>query len=973
MQKSRYGKTDVVEEFLRYPFNGPVKYDFDYTGTFSKYSIVDRNYVDTLVKPHKRLISGGAEWDSLGLSLNFNTSNLYYTFTGQILVASASSGSFNSGGALDRIDAIVINESGLVATVEGTPAAIPTRPTISDSQILVQYAYLPASATTIGASEEIYTNNSQWTVSSFQLLTAAGSLSSLTGTFNAGFTGDDYASGSCVQVNSDYTTGVRFTKPLGQGITASQYGSLSMRIKFTSVVPDNKSLFAQIQGTANGAAVFGNTVNLMTYGLQRDTINQWQHVVVPTSKFGSDIAQIQSLTLRMAGGSTASNTLWRADYILLQRGRDFDGYMGEPDAVGGGGSNAVSGNVIGPAEDGDYTDGVFVDFNPNTPIGTAVDRFNELFLALVPSPAPTLLAGDWSVNARSSGVNGKLSFDDSNPISGSTYYGANTAPSSPVSVDGTWTAAGKRMQIFASSNTADFSGTLASSTPVHTGVPTPAYPAFSFGDALSGTLTLSINGTIVSTASLSSTVAAINNTSGGAQSGFILSAATHSKFPTGSPFVTTTPSFQSRTGTWLLKGNNPEIRFGYNYIIAEHKSTSPSFTRTLTRFEFINDHNTDATVFDAANITSYTLTGSKYLSGITYYTGGTIYYNATMSNMYRNTYYSAGNAVTFNDASTAGNAGGNPILSTTVVGGSSQYALLNSGGNELRKVDLAVDFNSSNPLGFSILSSKRRLNDPIGLSVNTKRTLQGDRTGGTQSITNVYLDNIAASSNVSTAEGFDDENFRLKGEGTGLSYSLISNISTNSATSGTWSGTHSLIGGDQYHNTGLQVFNSTLVYPTTNFSSVGTTTGTNPNYGNADTNYSTATGVRTYIRYFYNATTFGNFKITINGSGGTFVAKSTSITGTNNIWVEMKLPGTSSPTTGWLDCYNTFNETVPGPWDDGKGCWKSSGGAGKAFGAIWGLTTGSRNNSTSGGYVVIKITVAQGFTGQFTGLTFAWG
>jgi hypothetical protein len=87
----------------------------------------------------------------------------------------------------------------------------------------------------------------------------------------------------------------------------------------------------------------------------------------------------------------------------------------------------------------------------------------------------------------------------------------------------------------------------------------------------------------------------------------------------------------------------------------------------------------------------------------------------------------------------------------------------------------------------------------------------------------------------------------------------------------------------------------------------------------------------------------------------------------------VKLPGTSTPTTGWLDCYNAYNETLPGPWDDGRGAWKSSGGAGKAFGTIWGLGIGSRNNSTSGGYVVIKITVAQGFTGNFTGLTFAWG
>ena len=33
--------------------------------------------------------------------------------------------------------------------------------------------------------------------------------------------------------------------------------------------------------------------------------------------------------------------------------------------------------TIGSAEDGTYTDGLFTDFTSTTPVGTAVDRFNE--------------------------------------------------------------------------------------------------------------------------------------------------------------------------------------------------------------------------------------------------------------------------------------------------------------------------------------------------------------------------------------------------------------------------------------------------------------------------------------------------------------------------------------------------------------------------------------------------------------------
>lgn len=953
--KSRYGNTDVSEEFLRYPFNGPIKYEHDYTGTYSKYSIVDKYYVDGLVKPHKRLLSGGAEWNLIGNGMSFSVSDLFYTFTGEIQSYSASYPglSFDAGSSLDRIDAIVINEDRTLSIVKGDQASIPAKPVISDSQILVQYAYIGALSTTIGTSTTIYANNSQWTVSNYQISGAQS------GTYDPAFSGDDFASGACVQLNTDYRTGVKFTQPIGTGLSASMFSSLSMRVKFTSVVPDNKSLFAQILGTANGAAVYGNTLNLMTYGLQRDVVNAWQHVVVPTSKFGNEMSHYNALTLRMAGGASGSNTLWRADMILLQRGRNFDGYMGEPDGTGGAASTAVGGNVIGPAEDGSYTDGVFTDFNPNTPIGTAVDRFNELFLALVPASAPSLLTGDWS-GSRTGGVNGKLSFDDSNSIAEATYVGANTAPS-PVNVDGTWTSSGKRLSIYAATNTNNITGTLASATLADTGSPTPAYVANSFGDANTGNIILNINGTIVSTASVSTTTNAINTTSGGAQSGFILSAATHSKFPTGNLFLTTNPMFQSRTGTWLVRYDDTRIRNGYNYVIAEHISTS--FTRTLSRFEFIQDANAVNTTFNNFYITSFTLTGNKYLSGIAYYEGGTIQYDGTMSNLYRNTYYPSSDAITFNDLNTVGNAGTNPHLTV-----SAQYALIASGGNELRNVRLSTDFNSSSPLTFNLISSgKRRLNDPIGIGTNAKRTLQGNSTGGTSSITGVYLDNVAATSNIGTIEDFNDETFRLQCEGAGMSYSLISNISTNP-----WDSTESLVGANAYHNVGLQVFNSRLIYPTTNYSTQGAS-GTNLNFGLSGRDYSSATGQRSYIRYFYNATTYGNFTMTINGSGGTFVPRSTAMTG-NNIWVEIKLPGSSSGTTGWMDCYNDFDATLgSAAWNDGKGARKSASGLGRAFGTTWGLTTGSRLTNLSSGNVVLRITVAQGSAAVFTGITFGWG
>ncbi len=951
--KSRYGSTDVVEEFLRYPFESPIAYDYDYSGTYSKYSIVDKYYVDSLVKPYKKLISGGAEWNLSGLSMTFSVSDLYYTFAGEILSYSASYPGliFDASESNPRIDAIVINEGNTLSIVKGIASTNPARPVVSDSQILVQYVYIDANYTTIGVSESVYLNGSQWTVTPYQL---SGIQS---GSYDSDFTGDTYdTSTKCVQLDTDFRTGVKFKKQ-STGLDATKYGSLSMRFKFTDIVPDNKSLFVQIQGTANGASVYGNTLNLMSYGLQRDVVNTWQHIVVPTSKFGNNIATYDVLTLRMAGGASGSNTLWRADSILFQKGINFDGYMGEPDATGGGsgigGLNpAVGGGVIGPAETGDgtYTDGVFTDFTETTTIGTAVDRFNELFLSLVPSPAPILTK--WS-GARSNGVSGKLSFGTTDQtIDATTYYAANsTNGANPVvAADVLWSPNGNRLSIYAagSVNTGDFTGVLANGEPADLGVPFASYVANSFREAKIGTLTLSINGTVVSTATanLASTSGIIDTTNGNTTSGFVLSSATQSRFSGGKYFDTDNPLFTSRTGTWVVKANDSRIRNGYNYIIVEHKSTSVNvFTRTLSRFDFIQDSNVTATTYSEFAITSYTLTNSKYLSGINYYTGGTINYDGTMSNLYRNTYSNATDAVAIVEV------GVDSILNLT----GKQYSLNANAGQPGKNVKLS-EFNSGNPISISINTpGKRRLNQSISFQTSTKRTLQGTTTGGVQTIPNILLDNYSTTS-TNSIEYFDDETKRLISG----NYATVADI-----TSGAWVSTESLNTGNSGHNTGLQVYGGQLIYPKTDFSIIGSSTATNLNYGVAATNYNGLTGNRTYYRYFYNSLFYSFYSIVIQGANTTFVAKTTSLTG-NNAWVEIRLPNGTGTGTGWMDCYSNFT----GPVTEGSGAYAASSGNNRSLGGTWGLSTGTTKTVNSNGYVVLRITTSASWVGNIESITF---
>jgi len=69
--------------------------------------------------------------------------------------------------------------------------------------------------------------------------------------------------------------------------------------------------------------------------------------------------------------------------------------------------------VIGLAEDGTYTDGLFTDFTSTTPVGTAVDRFNEILKALSPAPAPDLD----DIDGNDTGVSAELSFGSSFDVS----------------------------------------------------------------------------------------------------------------------------------------------------------------------------------------------------------------------------------------------------------------------------------------------------------------------------------------------------------------------------------------------------------------------------------------------------------------------------------------------------------------------------------------------------------------------------
>ena len=165
-------------------------------------------------------------------------------------------------------------------------------------------------------------------------------------------------------------------------------------------------------------------------------------------------------------------------------------------SAGGSGSS-----VIGAAEDGDYTDGLFTDFDPsNTTVGTAVDRFNEVLKALAPAPAPQLD----NINSSETGITAFLSFGAANDQSSETPSYATVASSAgiaaAVDVNGSYTvttsSSNIRLGVF--DGDTHISGTLNSDISSNSqGNGVQNFPDFSFGDGDVGVLRLDVNGTVV--------------------------------------------------------------------------------------------------------------------------------------------------------------------------------------------------------------------------------------------------------------------------------------------------------------------------------------------------------------------------------------------------------------------------------------------------------------------------------------------
>lgn len=577
----------------------------------------------------------------------------------------------------------------------------------------------------------------------------------------------------------------------------------------------------------------------------------------------------------------------------------------------------VSAGVIGEAEDGTYEDGLFVDFENETPIGTAVDRFNELFKALAPSPAPNLSG----LSSATSGTTGKLSFGTSNSIAGYTNVPA-------MDVGDTFSVSGTRRGII-NANT-NITGTLASNVTPNYSNNRP-HPNLAFGNADKGMLHLEVNDIVTHSVDLETFASGVDNNGDG--SGFNLSAATAVQFDSGTPLEI----FQYRTGTFVV--DSASMQNGYNRVRVRHEYATGLYYDT-NYVDWVVDAETTATAFDDVALYSLNMTGSKYISGVLYNTGGTASYDITISNLYRNTYYSSSNAITF--------AGTNCS--------SSQLALSTpmSEADDVELIAKTVNVNSG-----------RLFNASININTTARRSIQGQASSGTTTPLGGILQDTVSPNSSNTVESFNDERYRMHA-GINIEDTSYGSGGAN-ASAYDWDPEESLIGSDSDHNTGLLIANSALSYPSSTGHISGITDG-NFQVSTIPTNvdYSGASGNRTYIRYFYASTAHSNFSFNVTRTNTNFVSVATGPSG-NNVTFEVLAPNTTkdgSNNVEWKDA------TVPFDSESDIGCFASTFGA--TIPTAWGCTLGALNTSTSGNVIAIRITASSGWTGNISNISITW-
>jgi hypothetical protein len=623
------------------------------------------------------------------------------------------------------------------------------------------------------------------------------------------------------------------------------------------------------------------------------------------------------------------------------------------------GSLEVSGSIthegginIGDAEDNDYTDGLFTDFTSSTLLGTAIDRINEVLKGLAPRQAPDL--EDFDVDT-SNGISGILSFGTDNDQNSNGYPSVLAQGGySAVNVNGTYSPSSPlnlnyRLGIY--SKDTEISGDLNESKSDDTYTNSVVnYPENSFSSADQGSLKLFLNGVEIHAIDLTDLNIGAGNSGSGTGShlnangsGFFdLSAATNGKFASEQTFAT----FKHRTGKW--KVSTTDQTNGFNYVQVKHVIGSDE--RVTGVAQWVNDNNADSLSVSSKSL-SLTLTGSKHLSGVEYFTGGNAAYTANIDNFYKFVY---------GDTPVSYSVTSSPTGSSLSLSNSNIPQINTSTEDHTKVLTLSTSSNIGLPGSGRIITGNSGFE--VRASVTHPRKSLSQST--TSAIAQQILIDNASQSSTEEIENFDDENYRLKS----TTYSSQADVNNSN---NVWDSTQTITSGNTGYSDGLLIHNGRL-YSTKNTGLVNSgnfSTLTNGPSGNPDySNGNIATGTKRYIRKFTNTTgsEIRDISYSIQGVGDIRSHSYTLGSDNNNFKLYFKLP----QSTAWLDAasdfvYNDFSSDG----DGGKiGSFTSNIGSNPTNYLTFG-TNGLPNNES----ILVKIESNKSWQGNIDTLQVGFG
>lgn len=672
----------------------------------------------------------------------------------------------------------------------------------------------------------------------------------------------------------------------------------------------------------------GTTDYLVTIGSSAQSLVGEPNLRFNGSRLYVDGA-ITGSSLNLTGLSTGTATT--SSYLAL----DANNNLVLTSSAGG------TGGTIGPAEDGDYDDGLYTDFTPSTPIGTPIDRFNEVLKILAPTPAPVVRA----INEQSTdGVTAKLSFGSSYPVTDYTSSGTQ-AGFDAVDRSGSYSVAtsGSNFRLGVYSNEQDITGTINYNVAESVSNGNVAYASGAFGNGETGTLKLELNGTVIHSVDLSGFAGTGNPATGSAESltsgsGFVNVSVTASSFDgNGAEWYI----FKHRTAKYQISSGS--MKTGWNYLRVIH--TVGSTDNATNYIEWINDPSgaVDDLAISNPRIEDITLVGSKYLSGVEYNTNATAKYKADILNLYRNVYAASGTPISFS----VSNSSIPSAQSVPDIG-------VSENNTKVLGITGSLDVNADTDTLFSgSVTTNVTVTHPLKATISS--------TGSATTGDGFLVDNrTLASTNL--IERFHDESLRK----TSGSYSTQGAVD---AAASIWdSENHMTGGGAAGHTDGLLFFNQRLYSPVDGDVPAGGNFSSLLNVESGQPDYSGVTGTRTFYRVLTNSSgvTKRDFKITSTKNSSRINNSSLS---TQNINFFAKIPGS----TGWMDISQNFTygsvSDNDGALINGADDNNNLTGLGNSVHCI----TFGTESVANGEYAMIKILADESWTGYLSQLQFQLG